>query len=475
MVIRGWFLAWLALAALMTGAAPTIASASSSLTPAQVRSLRQALSDAESHGLSAGAYWSEGRDQSLQSSEPSTRAWAETALVEATARYAHDLRSGRLERGDFPAEWALRPAPYDPDAGLEAALVAGRLDDWLQSLPPPAPAYARLRTLLARYRAIVADGGWAKLPSGAALKAGAQDVRVPALRARLAVEDPTAMSGEGAVFDEGLSKALARFQTRHGIAASGNLDAGTLAQLNVPADARVAQIEANMERLRWLPRDLPEPRIEVNIAAQTLSYIRPGAPTFSMRTVVGRPSGRTPIFADQVEAVVFNPPWNVPSSIATNEILPRLRRDPRYLARNDFVIQEGPGPVSVRLQQRPGPKSALGLVKFDLPNAFNVYLHDTPAKSLFAADRRAFSHGCIRLEKPLELARMVLAGDPVWTPERIQRALDEGVTVRAPLARPIPVFISYWTVFVDADGQANFRSDLYDWDARLTAALDADG
>jgi murein L,D-transpeptidase YcbB/YkuD len=172
-----------------------------------------------------------------------------------------------------------------------------------------------------------------------------------------------------------------------------------------------------------------------------------------------------------VEQVVFNPPWNVPTTIAAKEIWPKARRDPGYLARNDFVTVPGPGGLG--LQQKPGPKSALGRVKFDLPNRFDVYLHDTPSHALFESDQRALSHGCIRLDKPVDLARLVLAGDPDWTSDAIQAAIDRGVTVRAALSRPLPVSIAYWTVFVDTQGQPNFRRDLYGWDARLLQLRDA--
>jgi murein L,D-transpeptidase YcbB/YkuD len=426
--------------------------AAAPLAPNQAALLRAALAEAPSHGLPAAAPGDE-------------------ALETAAARYAQALRGGRLQALQYLPEWAQRPVAFDARAGLEQAIRDDRLAAWLADLAPPTPEYAQLKAALGRYRAIAAGGGWPSLASGPPPRLGAEDARAPALRLRLAVEDAATAPGEGSVFDEGLRDALVRFQSRHGLTADGVLGARTLAELNVTAEARVAQIEANMERRRWEARVRPATRIDVNIAAQRLTYLRDGAVALTMRTVVGRPTDRTPIFSDAVEAIVFNPPWNVPTTIATKEILPKLAKDPGYLARNRFVVQPGPGPVSQRLQQLPGPESALGLVKFDLPNSFAVYLHDTPAKSAFARDERALSHGCIRLEKPIELARLLLAGEAAWPPEAIQAALDGGATVRAPLSRAIPVSVGYWTVFMGDDGAINFRRDLYGWDARLTEAL----
>ena len=206
--------------------------------------------------------------------------------------------------------------------------------------------------------------------------------------------------------------------------------------------------------------------MELNIAAAELALHDPGAPAMTMRAIVGRPDKRTPMFQDRVLAVVFNPPWNVPPEIAAKEIWPKIRRDPGYMRREGFVVRPGGG-----LQQLPGPRCALGTIKFDLSNPFGVYLHDTPSRSLFAQDSRALSHGCMRLEKPNALAKRLLRGDPDWSEIRIDLALAGAKTVRAPLKRPVPVFVFYWTAFVDDDGQMEFRPDLYGWDRQLLSAL----
>lgn len=433
--------------------APAPSSAPVPLRADQAAALRAALGEAGSHGLPTTAFL--------------PAAPGEALLIEAAARYAQALRNGRLSLDQFTAEWSRRPARYDAAAELKQAIAQDRLQAWLASLPPPSPRYAELRSMLARYQRLAAAGGWGAIPAGPALRAGADDPRVPALRRRLSVEVADVPAGQGTVYDDALVRAVTAFQASHGLDPDGVLGPATLAELNVPVEARLAQIRANMERRRWASRTEAPKRIEVNIADQSLVLFEGGRPTLTMRTVVGRPANRTPMFDDAIERVAFNPPWNVPRSIATKEILPKLAKDPGYLTRNNFVVQPGPGPVSVRLQQRPGPESALGLYKFDLPNAFDVYLHDTPAKSLFARPQRAFSHGCIRVEKPAELARALLAGNPSWPESAIQAALDSGKTTFAPLQAPVPVSIGYWTVFVDAWGAPQFRRDLYGWDAQL--------
>jgi len=468
------------LSAVFLAAAPTVpqpqppapvsavSTASVPLRAGQAAALRAALGQAESHGLPAAAFLPPDLDSLLEAKgDPAVRARGEAVLIEAAGGYAQALHNGRLRPDQFTAEWSRRPARYDATAELRQAIAQDRVQAWLASLPPPSSRYAELQSVLARYQALAAAGGWQVVPAGPTLRAGADDPRVPALRRRLAVEVAGVAPGGGTVFDAGLVQALTAFQASHGLDPDGVLGPATLAELNVPVEARLAQIRANMERRRWTSRTEAPRRIEVNIADQSLVLFEDGRPSLTMRTVVGRPANRTPMFDDVVERVVFNPPWNVPRSIATKEILPKLAKDPGYLARNNFVVQPGAGSVSVRLQQRPGPESALGLYKFDLPNAFDVYLHDTPAKTLFARAQRAFSHGCVRVEKPAELARTLLASHPNWPESAIQAALDSGKTTFAPLQAPVPVSFGYWTVFVDASGAPQFRRDLYGWDAQL--------
>jgi murein L,D-transpeptidase YcbB/YkuD len=239
------------------------------------------------------------------------------------------------------------------------------------------------------------------------------------------------------------------------------LGPATRQALNVPAADRLEQISSNLERLRWLPRSLPAERVEVDTARATATLYRDDAPVLTMRAVVGKPSTKTPIFASRLEAVVFNPPWNIPSEIAANEVLPRAAREPGYLQR-EGIVRTGSG-----LQQRPGPLNALGQLKFDLPSPFGVYLHDTPSKSAFQREVRTLSHGCMRLEQPRALASLLLG----WSPGQVDEAIATAETRRVALPRTVPLFVIHSTVFVGADGQLNFLPDVYGWDRKLGRAL----
>ncbi len=397
----------------------------------------------------------------------------------ALIAYARAQHGGRLPPGTFLPDWAIRPAAMDAAHDLAGALAERRLSSWLAALPPTDDRYARLTRAYTRYLAIASRGGWPALASKPTLGPGDSGEAVEALRRRLAIEDPVPASAPapGAspataspVYDAALTAAVTRAQDRYGLTADGRAGPATIAALNAPVEARLLQIRANLERWRWAPRTLPAYRVELNTAAATLELRDGGRAAMTMRAIVGRAGKATPMFADNIKAVVFNPPWNVPADIAAREIWPKIRRNPAYMAREGFVVRPGGG-----LQQRPGPRCALGAVKFDLSNPFGVYLHDTPARSLFALDRRALSHGCMRLESPTDLAKRLLAGDPAWPETAINLALLNGQTVRAQLRTAVPVFVFYWTAFVDDDDHIGFRPDVYRWDEQLAARLRAAG
>jgi murein L,D-transpeptidase YcbB/YkuD len=295
-------------------------------------------------------------------------------------------------------------------------------------------------------------------------EASAPELKTPEAKAPGAKTTEAKAPDAKTILDAPLSKVLADFQTRHALPASGVLDAATQAELDVPAAARLAAIDLNLERERWLPPALPADRIEVDIAAQMLTVFQAGQPGLTMRAIVGNPTHHTPSFVTRTTAVVFNPPWVVPSSIASAELYPKERRSPGYFARNGFHIVNG------QLIQAPGPKAALGYVKFDLISPFGVYLHDTPSRSLFKRDRRALSHGCMRLEMPRELAALLL-GKQGWTRADVDAAIAAGATRRVGLAVQTPVFVVYRTAVADGAGVLNTRPDVYRWDAKLAAAL----
>ena len=390
------------------------------------------------------------------------------ALVRAALDYARAVHSGRLDVSDFQQDWGLRPAAYDPLPGFADAVSRDRLAQWLRALPPPYSGYDGLQAGLANYRKIEAAGGWARQAAGPDLSLGASGARVIALRKRLAVED-SQVAATGDKFDAALKEAVQRAQRRYGLNPTGTVSTGTLAALNVPAADRVRQIMANMERWRWLPQELPAKRIQVNIAAAVLTVFEGDAAIASMKAVTGRPGNETPMLQSKIHSIVLNPPWNVPTSIATKELWPKGEA---ALKRQGYkIIGTGAGR---RLQQQPGPRSALGLYKFDFENPYAVYLHDTPSQSTFASFSRLASHGCVRLEKPGPLAQLLLRNDPAWQPDAIAAALAEGKTLRVPLQEQdkVSVYLLYWTAFASANGTMNFRADPYNWDKTLAAKIE---
>jgi murein L,D-transpeptidase YcbB/YkuD len=388
-------------------------------------------------------------------------------LMRLAVRKAVTDLGRRLDPSDVDHFWAYDPPKHDVPAEMAAARAAGRLGDWLRSLAPADPRYRALIGARCRYQAIEQAGGWASLPAVVKLKEGENRPEVRQLRARLAAEGYLPVhANPSAAFDAHVQRAVRSFQQRHGLAADGVVSSKTVAALNVSPAQRLAQIEANLERWHWLPHRLPADRIEVDVGAAQATLFQAGAPTLPMRAIVGDPRHHSPLFASRMQAVVFNPPWNVPDSIAQKEILPKARRSPGYFAREGFAWVEG------RLQQRPGPKNALGFLKFDFPSPFGVYLHDTPARSLFARPVRTLSHGCMRLEKPRELAAVLLGGQG-WTPETIDAAIADGSTQRVEIKAGPPLYVIYTTVDIAPDGAVSFRPDPYGWDGKLADALAA--
>jgi murein L,D-transpeptidase YcbB/YkuD len=380
---------------------------------------------------------------------------ATDAFLTAAAHLSQGVVDPEFSR---PA-WCRPPPTIDVAAILQAALDEGTIEEALARFSVRHEGYVRLRKALAAYREVVRNGGWPVVPPGPTLRRGADDARVAVLRRRL--YSPS----DSTQFDAELEELVRHFQSHHGITADGIVGPETLRELNVSAEERVRQIAANMERWRWMPEDLGPSYILVNIAAFRLDVIEGERSVLSMKTVVGKEYTRTPFFAARVAEVIVNPWWNVPDSIAARELWPKQRRDPSYFAREHMVVASG------RIRQRPGPWNALGRLKFNMPNRYDVYLHDTPAKSLFAQSFRAFSHGCIRLEKPLELAAHLLRDQPQWTPAAIEEDIAAGTERTIRLTAPQPVYVLYWTAWVGDDGHMEFHRDHYERDGALTAAL----
>jgi murein L,D-transpeptidase YcbB/YkuD len=420
-----------------------------------------ALERAPDHGFPAKRFHTGRIERLLASAAASDRAEGERQLRSAVLDYARAQHGLTIPGGALPRAWNQRPSTYDAEAELNAALRGGRLRDWLDELPPQTPAYQALQAAYVAAKEKRAEvRPWLNV---APLLIGEQDAWTQALRKRLALEAPKlADVAADAPVDEDLVAALRAYQANHGLVETGMLDEATVKRLNAPVMTRADKLRVNMERLRWLPRPEPERRIDVNIAAAELDYFRDGELSTHMLAVAGKLGDETPMVSSAIDSIVLNPPWYVPADIARREILPK---GAAYLRARHFVWRNG------RLIQQPGRKAALGLVKFDFPNAYAVYLHDTPSKSTFSQAQRAASHGCVRLERAVALARTLVAEEPGSSAERVDRLLSSGKTARLKLTRSIPVRLIYLTA-VPKDGTIAYLPDVYGWDPKLLALLD---
>lgn len=435
-----------------------------SLKEDQVELLLAALAQAPTHGFQPGAFGELGLARQLKDGNRSAR----ERLRAAALAYARALHGQSIPTRDLDPMWGVKRPAYDAEADFIQAARNGQLKAWAGSLAPASPQYLALREGYASYLKLRAAGGWRALPGSGELRIGASGPDVAALRQRLAAEDPTAATAApDDRFDPTLAQAVQRAQQRYGLHPTGVVDADLRAALNVPLDARLAQIRANLERLRWLPRRAEPDRIEVNTAAGLVDVYRGGAHTLHMLAAAGKPGDETPILVSAVESVVLNPTWNVPDGIAEKEILPK---GADYLQRLGFV--ENSAGAGVRLTQKPGPQNALGQVKFLFDNPYAVYLHDTPARAAFARERRSVSHGCVRLERAVDLARLLLSTEPGWSPQRVDEVLAGSETTEVKLRKPVPVLLVYMTAFA-ANGGIAFRPDVYGWDVDVLRRLDA--
>lgn len=419
---------------------------------------------------------------------------ADVLLSTTLVAYAMDLLNGQIDPRSVNRRWYIDPHTVGIDSVIARVFSEERLAESLAALRPQDPDYDVLMRELARYRELVASGGWPQVPALGVLRPGDTTTAGPlgALLGRLHAEgylpvvalepaystptpersDSGVARGVGAAvrYDKILTSAVASYQERHGLVVDSVVGPATLASLNRPADFRARQLAANLERQRWLPRARGARFIAVNIPAFRLRAFDAGREVLSMKVVVGAEyRGRaTPAFSDSMSYVVFRPYWNVPQDIARRELWPKQRRDPSYFSRNGFEVVRASWGTYVR--EKPSPDNALGRVKFIFPNEHAIYLHDTPAQALFTEQVRAFSHGCIRVEQPDQLAEFVL-GAQGWDIDTVRAAMSSGAdNRRVNLDRTLPVYIVYFTTF-QRDGTLHFGNDIYDRDDALVRAL----
>jgi len=415
--------------------------------------------------------------------EPSEAGELDPWLTYLYLKYASDLADGLSDLARADEKWQIRPEKFDPAARLENALEKDRVEASLRELPPENPQYQSLRRMLAEYRSQETKGGWPIVPEKLRLAPGQKSRAVALIAQRLSASGDYKGPVDAGIYSAGLQDAVKHFQRRHGLIDDGLVSAPVVAEMNVPIQQRISQITLNLERWRWLPRDLGERHILVNIPEYRLEVWDRNQVPLTMRVVVGKQDTQTPIFNDVMTHVVFSPYWNVPPDIAQGETLPEIMKDPGFLDRNNMEVLDRDGhpidpraidladPARYRFRQRPGQQNSLGLVKFMFPNQYNVYLHDTPADSLFARASRSFSHGCVRIENPQALAQYVLKDQPEWTPDRIQQAMHAEQERTVKLRTAIPVYLGYWTARVSADGVLQFRRDVYGIDGRQRTLL----
>ncbi len=461
--------------------------------PARFQELLAVLRSAEAHGLNPTDYHYPVLSTWPYGDSPNQLAARDMLATDALIRLGYHLHRGKLDPVDLDPDWNLsrRLHNEEPIAVLTRAVAAPSIDAFLATeLAPNGAFYRGLRTALAHYRDLARRGGWSAVPSGATLRPGDRDARIPALRARLSVTDAALAAAadiDTHLFDAALEDAVNRFQLQHGLATDGVVGARTLAAINVPVEVRIDQLRVNLERLRWVFRDQESRYLIVNIAAYHAYLMDNGAIVWNSRVMVGKPYRQTPVFKSTMTYLVLNPTWTVPPTILKNDIIPRIRQNPAYLAQNNMVLLDRSGqlidsnqvdlsavtpnhfPYVVR--QEPGPKNALGRIKFMFPNEHAIYLHDTPNRTLFNRAERSFSSGCIRVEDPFTLATLLLDDPQKWDEAKLEARLARAMNETLRLRNPLTVFLMYWTSEPEGKGDARFYNDVYSRDLDVLKGL----
>jgi L,D-transpeptidase YcbB len=465
--------------------------------------LVEAIRNADREGLNPEDYHLKAIEQALN--ELSGKAfppdgskahqWADLDLMltDAYLLLGSHLSGGRINPENLHADWLLTPRSMELAYLLGHTDSPAQLSHLLNGLKPRHKGYQDLLTALHDLQEISSRGGWPQVRTERILKPGDLDAGITTLRERLRLSGDLLCAETPAppeIYDPALVSAVEKFQQRHGLNPDGVIGPKTIDTMNVTVVQRIRQIDLNLERWRWLPRDLGDRYIIINTAAFRLSVMDHGRETMAMRVVVGRPARQSPVFSADLTYMVLNPYWNVPRKLAVEDILPKAKKDAGYLIDHKFKVFEGwdadaqeLDPRSIQwaaysehsfpfwLRQEPGRENALGRIKFMFPNRFAVYLHDTPQKSLFARAQRDFSSGCIRVEQAYALADYLLSDDPHWTPKKLRKTIEKERQSVVHLAHPIPVHLQYMTAWVDPDGTLQFREDIYQRDEKLDHAL----
>lgn len=467
-------------------------------SPDQIGELLELVQVSRDDGLNPEDYHSREietvyrRIQGGDTPTPQQLAAIELLFSDSLLRLGYHQLYGRIDPTNLDPRWNFdrRPLGPDPLQTVQDAIDAPSLKDFVEARFARGPLYMQLRDALKKYRRIHADGGWPVIPAGVTLKEGMTDERVAAIARRLAItgdlESGAVNAGEA--YSRNVADGVRSFQARHGLEPDGVIGPATLEALNVPVETRIDQLRINLERARWVMGGVGEDFIIVNIAGYRAYLVNDAKVVWETKVQVGKPYHQTPVFRDEMTYVVMNPTWTVPYSIATKEMLPRIQRDPDYFKTRTFDIknragenvdsesidwsQLSRGNFPYTFVQRPGPRNALGRIKFIFPNEYAVYLHDTPSKSLFGRAERAFSHGCIRTQNPFDLAELLLEPKG-WDRARIDAQIESAETKTVHLVEPLPVLLFYLTADIGPNGEYYFHKDIYERDQRVLDVLDA--
>ena len=461
--------------------------------PARAEALLAAVDALRGHGLDPADFAPLRLRAALPAeADPDRAAERELLFTDTLAALLFQLRYGKVDPHALYREWNFTPPPnpYERAGELARVLQAPDLAAAVEAQAPDLPLYRALRAELLAQQGLLAGGDWPRVAAGPTLKPGARSARVPSLRARLAAAGESVLDArDKSHYDEALVEAVERFQAAHGLQADGVLGAQTLEALNASPAQRVAQIRANLERLRWVAGDLQGDRLLVDIVGYHADLVLDGQPVWASRVIVGKPRRRTPSLLDSVTHLVLNPKWVVPPTILREDVIPGAARNPSYLANRRMRVVDRSGqtvdPSTIdwsgarqsgfpyRIEQQSGASGSLGRIKFSLSNPYVIYLHDTNTRSLFKRAERALSSGCVRVEKPEELAVVLLADAERWSAQALQAALDSGRTRTLDVGRDVKVLLHYATAALDDAGKVLLRNDIYGYDAAIVAALDA--